>query len=187
MWPSSQVWSTFRHIRKEEHHNQWAVLSGISPTVEKGCTKDTGEDREIKEKGVRWEGGALVVVWWLHSFPWVDLERKCHFQWVCKDSGLLNFCWSHDVELVGFCTRSWGNFHKIILQFSRYQFVNRIFLQNMVVTKNLSITECDKPFWLSKGYTSDLVMHFLRDWWAGLGIVKKNTDTNRAAHSIPIV
>lgn len=66
MWPSSQVWSTFKHIRKEEHHDQWAVLSGISPTEEKECTKDMGEDKEIynkKKEGARWEGETLVVVW----------------------------------------------------------------------------------------------------------------------------
>lgn len=31
---------------------QWAVLSGISPTVEKGCTKDLGKDKKgiLKKK-----------------------------------------------------------------------------------------------------------------------------------------
>lgn len=43
---------SLEHIRKEEHHKQWAVLSGISPTVEKGCTKDLGKDKKgiLKKK-----------------------------------------------------------------------------------------------------------------------------------------
>lgn len=49
---------------------------GLAPTVERGCTKDMGENREIKKKrskvGKRDVGGGLGV------------GRKCHFQGECK-------------------------------------------------------------------------------------------------------
>lgn len=50
-------------------------------------------DLQQKKEGARWEGETLVVVWQLFSFPWVDLERKCHFQGKLQhSSGLLHFC-----------------------------------------------------------------------------------------------
>lgn len=89
MWPSSWVWSTFRHIRKEEHHNRWAVLSGISPIVERGVYKRRGSRQGDLRSSERGRRGAVVVS---ELFSRADVERKCHFKRLWKSGWDIWIC-----------------------------------------------------------------------------------------------
>ena len=53
MCVTSRVWSTFSHIRKVEHCNQWAALSGISFQTGERRYKRPGK----KDKEEIWEAG----------------------------------------------------------------------------------------------------------------------------------